>query len=98
MGVLVQVYIENFLCSAKTIHKSGELSAFVQTVDFESNRQMAILNATTMQRDRVNLGRSAPVQKCQQIFEIIAARHMSTLHYCPSSGLVSQPFQSPQMP
>jgi hypothetical protein len=38
-----------------------------------------------------------PVQKCQQIFETVAARHKSTLHYCLSSGIVSQPFQSPQM-
>src|SRR5262245_2203343 len=97
MGVLVQVYIENFLCSAETIHQSGELTAFVQAVDFESHRQMAILNATTMQCDRVNLGWSVPVQKCQQIFETVAARHKSTLHYCLSSGIVSQPFQSPQM-
>src|SRR5262249_19499000 len=59
---------------------------------------MAILNATTMQRDRVNLGWSVPVQKCQQIFETVAARHRSTLHYCLSRyGIVSQSLQSPQM-
>jgi hypothetical protein len=41
-----------------------------------------------MQCDRVNLGWSVPVQKCQQIFETVAARHKSTLHYCLSSGIV----------
>src|SRR5215472_8152616 len=45
---------------------------------------MAILNATAMERDLVNLGWSVPVQKCQQIFETVAARHRSTLHYCLS--------------
>jgi hypothetical protein len=45
---------------------------------------MAILNATAMERDRVNLGWSVPVQKCQQIVETVAARHRSTLHYCLS--------------
>jgi hypothetical protein len=59
---------------------------------------MAILDATTMERNRVNLGWSVPVQKCQQIFETVPARHRSTLHYCLSrSGIVSQPLQSPQM-
>jgi hypothetical protein len=51
---------------------------------------MAILNATTMERERVNLGWSVTVQKCQQIFETVAARHGSTFallleeirHYC----------------
>src|SRR5262249_40975968 len=45
---------------------------------------MAILNATAMERDLVNLGWSVPVQKCQQVFETVAARHRSTLHYCLS--------------
>src|SRR5262249_3259962 len=45
---------------------------------------MAVLNATAMERDLVNLGWSVPVQKCQQIFETVAARHRSTLHYCLS--------------
>src|SRR5262245_18234430 len=45
---------------------------------------MAILTATAMERDLVNLGWSVPVQKCQQIFETVAARHRSTLHYCLS--------------
>ena len=45
---------------------------------------MAILNVTAMERDLVNLGWSVPVQKCQQIFETVAARHRSTLHYCLS--------------
>jgi hypothetical protein len=45
---------------------------------------MAILNAAAMERDLVNLGWSVPVQKCQQIFETVAARHRSTLHYCLS--------------
>jgi hypothetical protein len=45
---------------------------------------MAILNATAMERDRVNLGWSMPVQKCQQIVETVAASHWSTLHYCLS--------------
>jgi hypothetical protein len=59
---------------------------------------MAILNATTMERDRVNLGWSASVQKCQQIFETVPARHGSTLHYCLSRyGIVSQRLQSAQM-
>jgi hypothetical protein len=57
---------------------------------------MAILNATAMERDRVNLGWSVPVQKCQQIVETVAARHRSTLHYCLSRyGIVSQSLQSP---
>jgi hypothetical protein len=43
---------------------------------------MAILNATTMERERINLGWSVTVQKCQQIFETVAARHGSTLHDC----------------
>src|SRR5262249_20600164 len=45
---------------------------------------MAILYAAAMERDLVNLGWSVPVQKCQQIFETVAARHGSTLHYCLS--------------
>src|SRR6516162_1086611 len=57
---------------------------------------MAILNATAMERDRVNLGWSARVQKCQQIFETVAVRHRSTFHYCLSRyGIVSQSLQSP---
>jgi len=57
---------------------------------------MAILNATAMERDRVNLGWSARVQKCQQIVETVAVRHRSTLHYCLSRyGIVSQSLQSP---
>src|SRR6266567_6981835 len=57
---------------------------------------MAILNATAMERDRVNLGWSVPVQKCQQIVETVAARHRSTLHYRLSRyGIVSQSLQSP---
>jgi hypothetical protein len=51
-----------------------------------------------MERNRVNLGWSMPLQKCQQIFETVPARHRSTLHYCLSRyGIVSQPLQSPQM-
>src|SRR5262245_10294741 len=57
---------------------------------------MAILNATAMERDRVNLGWSVPVQKCQQIVETVAARHRSTLHYCLSRyGIVYHTLQSP---
>jgi hypothetical protein len=57
---------------------------------------MAILNATAMERDRVNLGWSVPVQKRQQIVETVAARHRSTLHYGLSRyGIVSQSLQSP---
>jgi hypothetical protein len=65
---------------------------------------MAILNATAMERERVNLGWSMPVQMCQQIVETVAARHRSTLHYClsrygispadllgPGSGSVGSP-------
>src|SRR6266699_3404391 len=36
---------------------------------------MAMLNAPTMQCDRVNLRRSASVQKRQQIFETVPVRH-----------------------
>jgi hypothetical protein len=32
---------------------------------------MAILNATTMERDCVNFALSVPVQKCQQAFDMI---------------------------
>jgi hypothetical protein len=57
---------------------------------------MAIFNATAMEHDRVNLGWSAPVQKCEQIFETVAAGHRSTLHYYLSrDGIVSQSLQSP---
>src|SRR5262245_30734855 len=59
---------------------------------------MAILNATTMQCDRVNLGWSVPMQRCQQIFETVATRHESTLHYCLIRyGIVSQYAPVPQM-
>ena len=59
---------------------------------------MAMLNAPTMECDRVNLGWSVPVQKRQQIFETVPVRHRSTLHYCLSRyGIVSQPLRSPQM-
>src|SRR5437660_11144380 len=40
---------------------------------------MAMLNAPTMQCDRVNLRRSVPVQKRQQIFETVPVRHRGTL-------------------
>jgi hypothetical protein len=39
---------------------------------------MAMLNAPTMECDRVNLGRSVPVQKRQQIFETVPVRHRGT--------------------
>jgi hypothetical protein len=39
---------------------------------------MAMLNAPTMECDRVNLGRSVPVQKRQQIFEAVPVRHRGT--------------------
>src|SRR6266516_1657990 len=59
---------------------------------------MAILNATAMERDRVNLGWSMPVQKCQQIVETVAARHRSTLHYCLSRyGIFLNRSSPPQM-
>src|SRR5215467_1246937 len=78
MGVLVKVYIKNFLCSAKA-------------VDFEAHRQMAILNATAMKCERVNFSWSVSVQKCQQIVETVAARHRGTLNYCLSRySIVSQ--------
>jgi hypothetical protein len=63
MGVLVGVYLKNFLRSAKTFHQSRELTRVAQTVDFESHRQMAMLNAPAMECDRVNLRWSVPVQK-----------------------------------
>src|SRR5258708_34071073 len=40
---------------------------------------MAMLNAPTMECDRVNLRRSVPVQKRQQIFETVRVRHRGTL-------------------
>ena len=39
---------------------------------------MAMLNAPTMECDRVNLRRSVPVQKRQQIFETVPVRHRGT--------------------
>src|SRR6266480_4098699 len=39
---------------------------------------MAMLNAPTVECDRVNLRRSVPVQKRQQIFETVPVRHRST--------------------
>jgi hypothetical protein len=39
---------------------------------------MAMLNAPTMERDRINLRRSVPVQKRQQIFETVPVRHRRT--------------------
>jgi hypothetical protein len=39
---------------------------------------MAMLNASTMECDRINLRRSAPVQKRQQIFETVPVRHRGT--------------------
>jgi len=61
MGVFVVVDIENFLHSSKTFHQRRELTPVTQTVDFESHRQLAMLNAPTMECDRVNLRRSVPV-------------------------------------
>src|SRR6476620_8903748 len=61
VGVFVVVDIENFLRSSKTFHQSRKLTPVAQTVDFESHRQMAMLNAPTMACDRVNLRRSVPV-------------------------------------
>src|SRR6266446_8343328 len=40
---------------------------------------MAMLNAPTMECDRVNLRRSVPVQERQQIFETVPVRHRGTL-------------------
>ena len=39
---------------------------------------MAMLNAPTTECDRINLRRSGPVQKRQQIFEIVRVRHRGT--------------------
>jgi hypothetical protein len=39
---------------------------------------MAMLNAPTMQCDRVNLRGGVPVQKGQQIFETLVVRHTGT--------------------
>ena len=39
---------------------------------------MAMLNAPTMECDRINLRRSVSVQKRQQIFETVPARHSGT--------------------
>jgi hypothetical protein len=39
---------------------------------------MAILNAAAMERDRINLRRSVPVQKRQQIFETVSVSHRGT--------------------
>jgi hypothetical protein len=61
VGVFVEVDIENFLRSSKTFHQSRELAPLAQTVDFKSHRHMAMLNAPTMESDRVNLRRSVPV-------------------------------------
>ena len=61
MGVFVGVDIENFMRSSKTFHQSRELTPVAQTVDFEPYGQMAMLNAPTMECDRVNLRRSVPV-------------------------------------
>jgi hypothetical protein len=78
VGVFVVVDIENFLRSPKTFHQSRKLTPVTQTVDFESHRQMAMLNAPTMECDRVNLRRRVPVQKRQQIFETVPVRHRGT--------------------
>jgi hypothetical protein len=40
---------------------------------------MAMLDAPTMECDRVNLRRSVPVQKRQQIFETVPVRHRAPL-------------------
>jgi hypothetical protein len=60
-GVFVAVEIENFFRSSKTCHQSTELTPITQTVDFESHRQMAMLDAPTMACERVNLRRSVIV-------------------------------------
>jgi len=39
---------------------------------------MAMLNAPMMERERINLRRSVPVQKRQQIFETVPVRHRGT--------------------
>src|SRR6266481_7372042 len=39
---------------------------------------MAMLNAPTTECDRINLRRSGPVQKRQQIFETVPVRHRGT--------------------
>jgi hypothetical protein len=49
------------LRSSKTFHQSRELTPVAQTVDFESHRQMAMLNAPTMECDRVKLRRTVSV-------------------------------------
>src|SRR5215472_16128472 len=40
---------------------------------------MAMFNAPTMECDRINLRRSVPVQKRQQIFETVPVRHRGHL-------------------
>jgi hypothetical protein len=42
---------------------------------------MAMLNAPTMECDRVNLRRSVPVQKRQQIFETVPVGHKAPLSH-----------------
>ena len=59
--MFVGVDIENFLRPSKTFHQSSELTPVTQTVDFESHRQLAMLNAPAMECDRIDLRRSVPV-------------------------------------
>jgi hypothetical protein len=47
--------------SSQTFYQSRELTPVAQTVDFQPYRQLAMLNAPTMECDRVNLRRSVPV-------------------------------------
>ena len=42
------------------------------------HRQLAMLNALAMECDRIDLRRSMPVQKRQQIFETVPVRHSGT--------------------
>src|SRR5215472_13127853 len=55
-----------------------------------------MLNATTMERNRVNLRRSVSVQNRQQIFETVPVRHRGTsldeVALSPERTIVPQPF------
>jgi hypothetical protein len=52
------------------------------TVDFQSHLKTAMLNAPMMECDRIYFRGNEPVQKRQQIFEIVRVRHRGTSFCC----------------
>ena len=69
-GLFIVVGLKNSLRSPKTLHQGRELTPVVQAVDFQSNRQMALLDAPRLKcarrppRERARAKELADLRNC----------------------------------